>query len=280
MKKIAYIIAFVIGFTGIIWFLSQKATPIAKTKPITKSNSAEKMSLPAVNLSNKPLAWGFKKSQNEQGPGITLEQEETLRKYGVLYRIPTGKKEVVLTFDLGYENGYTDHIIEVLNRHGVKATFFVTGHWLKNNHDLAQKMVANGHIVGNHTINHPSLPQLNRKKLKEEVEPLQLEIERVTGQKAIYRYLRPPKGEYSEQVLDQLQKMGYTTVLWSVAIPDWKPMPGGSQAVIKQVMAQIHPGAIILLHGVSADVDQGLDELLNQIAIKGYKVIPIEKTKI
>lgn len=277
MKKILFGFAFALGITFMFWQLQQIDTKTQKTKVTTERAQPV---LPAVNLSTKPLAWGFKKSHNEKGPEITTEQKEMISKYSVLYRIPTDEKKVILTFDLGYEKGYTDHIIDVLNQHGVKATFFVTGHWLKNNHNLAQKMVASGHIIGNHTYNHPSLPQISPEKVKSEVEKLQHEIEKITRQKSEYRFLRPPKGEYSEQVLDQLTKLGYTTVLWSVAIPDWKPMAGGSAAVIKQVLSQIHPGAIILLHGVSADVDQGLSELLDQIAVKGYKIISIEKAKI
>src|SRR5690606_13886662 len=108
---------------------------------------------------------------------------ELLDRYGGFYIGDTTKKELYLTFDNGYENGYTEKVLDVLKEKNVPAAFFVTGHYLKTAPELVKRMVNEGHIVGNHTWSHPNLAQVSEEKLKEELEKVKQTFAEITGNK-------------------------------------------------------------------------------------------------
>ncbi|MFZ3171224.1 MAG: polysaccharide deacetylase family protein [Carboxydocellales bacterium] len=234
--------------------------------------------LKPVALSTLKEGWGFRKNGEHQIPEITTHQKSLVDKYGVYFVADTTSKGVVLTFDLGYEKGYTKQILDILHQHKSKAIFFVTGPWLKENPDLAKRMVKEGHIIGNHTWSHPSLPTVGKNQMQADIKRLEDKIVETTGQKLRVNYLRPPMGEYSEQTLHWTNDLGYKTVLWSIALKDWMPM-GGADKAVTGVLDNLHNGAIILLHGVSQDVTEGLDQILTQITAQGYQIIPINQVK-
>ena len=235
------------------------------------------------NLSNQTHGWGFKKVSDHTTPQITSQQKALIDKYNVIFVTDETKKEVVLTFDLGYEEGYTAQILDILKKHNTPATFFVTGAWLTNQNPqvdskkLIKRMVREGHLVGNHSWSHPSMPELDEEKFKMEIKKLEELIIKESGQSSNIKYFRPPKGEFSERTLYLTNKLGYKTTLWSIALVDWLPMPGGPKEAIDGVINNLHNGAVILLHGKSKDVVEGLDEMLTQIKQKGYKIVPLNK---
>ncbi|ERM92054.1 MAG: putative xylanase/chitin deacetylase [Caldanaerobacter subterraneus] len=221
------------------------------------------------NLDNTPYGWGLRVLPNHQTPEITPYAMELVKKYNAIFVGDTTKKVVYLTFDEGYEAGYTPRILDVLKENGVKAAFFVTGPYVKQQADLVKRMVEEGHIVGNHTVNHPSLPTLPDEKVKEEILGLEKMFEDLTGQKM--KYFRPPRGEYSERTLYITKSLGYRTVFWSLAMADWQPLPGGPEESYSTVMKRLHPGAVILLHAVSKDNAQALDRIIKSIKEEGYE---------
>lgn len=258
----------------------------------TDTNSGLEVQEPAVTsartkISQKTVAtldtqkhgWGFVRNKQHQRPGISREQENILTKYPVIFTFPSKKKEIALTFDLGYENGYTPKILDTLKAHKVSATFFVTGYWLKKNPELCRRMMAEGHIVGNHTMDHPSLAEVSQARFTRELQGVENLIVKTAGKMPAQKLLRPPMGEYNERSLEWARKMGYTTVFWSVALKDWEPLPN-PQVVVRSVMANVHPGAVVLLHGISKESSAGLDELLNQLDTEGYKVVPIKEVRL
>ncbi len=221
------------------------------------------------NLSNKKFEWGLKKNKNAV-PDINPGSEEILSKYSAYYVGDTNSKDIFLTFDEGYENGYTAKILDVLKAHQVPACFFVTGPYLENEPELIKRMIDEGHEVGNHTANHPSMPSV---KTTDELESEMLDLERqlffLTGK--TMRFMRPPKGEYSEKSLAVTKSLGYKTVLWSLAYEDWDVnKQKGRQYVYDSVMDNIHGGAIILMHAVSKDNAETLDQIITDIKASGY----------
>lgn len=224
---------------------------------------------------NEREGWGFVKSKNGQTPEITDHQRSLVRKYNALFVGDTTKKRVTLTFDMGYEKqGLTPKILEVLKKHEIKSSFFVTTHWIEKNPELAKQLVREGHLLGNHTVRHKSLPTLSDEEIRQEILGWEEIAGQVTGYKPKYKYMRPPMGEYSERTLKITRELGYTTAFWSVAIRDWLPMGGPSEAV-KGVAGQLHNGAVLLLHGNSEDVVNGLDQIIMKIREKGYQIVPI-----
>ncbi len=220
-------------------------------------------------LSNKLLRWGISRRPDNLTPKADPGAPELLSKYGGVWIGDTDKKIIYLTFDEGYENGYTPVILDTLAENGVKAIFFITGPYLKEHQDLVRRMVEEGHTVGNHTIHHPSLPELDNARLEEEV----LGLDRAFGEKfgSNMKFLRPPKGEYSERTLSLTNKLGYCNLFWSFAYDDWyRDRSRGPQYAYDIVMRNLHNGAVLLLHAVSRDNAQALDSIIKGAADRGY----------
>ena len=220
---------------------------------------------------NKLLRWGIRRKPGNQPPDADPGAPELLKKYGGIYIGDTSKKVIYLTFDEGYENGYTSKILDVLRDNNVKAVFFITGPYLKEHQDLVRRMVEEGHTVGNHTIHHPSLPQLSDEQLEEEILGLDRAFKEKFGKEM--KFLRPPKGEYSERTLAISQKLGYCNLFWSFAYDDWyRDKIRGADYAYQMVMRNLHNGAILLLHAVSKDNADALDMIIKGAREMGYTI--------
>jgi len=227
-------------------------------------------SIHAHAYSNNPIHWGFKKSQNHEPPYAGDQLDQLVKKYNGYYLGDTSKKEIYLTFDNGYENGYTEQVLDVLKEKNVKATFFVTGHYLKDQPELVKRMAKEGHIVGNHSWHHPDLTKVSDERLRKELTSIQDETERLTGQKKV-AYLRPPRGIFSERTLALASELGYQNVFWSLAFVDWHVNnQKGWEYSYNNIMKQIHPGAILLLHTVSRDNAEALEKVIDDLHEQGY----------
>ncbi|HUW64221.1 MAG TPA: polysaccharide deacetylase family protein [Spirochaetia bacterium] len=213
-------------------------------------------------------AWGVLPTQDHTQPEIPQGVRTLLDRYQALYVGSSMDKKVYLTFDEGYEKGYTPGILDILQKHDVPAAFFITGHYLKKHPDLVKRMVAEGHTVGNHTMTHPSLRGLGTGQIEAELNGVNDAFTALTGQSM--HYLRPPRGEYDENSLATARRLGYRTVFWSLAMADWLPLPGGPNESRTTVKNRLHNGALILLHAVSEDNAAALDQILQDIKDAGY----------
>lgn len=259
---------------------SNNVSDVTKNKPTQNKTTNTAVNNSTVNndvynpqintdgLDNTLYGWGMRVLPDHKTPEITSKAMSLIKKYDGIFTGDTTKKYVYLTFDEGYENGYTPKILDILKANNVKAAFFVTGPYIKEHGDLVKRMVAEGHIVGNHTVNHPSLPKISDEKVKSEITGLAEMFKELTGKDM--HYLRPPMGEYSERTLYITKSLGYKTVFWSLALADWQPLPGGPDESYNTVMNRIHPGAVILLHAVSKDDTMALDRILKDIKAQGY----------
>lgn len=223
-----------------------------------------------TNYDNEKIAWGLKKNEGK-APEVPEEWAELLRRYDGCYIGDTNKKYLYLTFDEGYENGYTPQILDVLKKNNVPAAFFVTGSYMEREQDLIKRMTDEGHIVGNHTLNHPSMPDVaTEAQLKKEIYNLDDMYYEITNKHM--KYIRPPKGEFSERTLAISKKCGYKTVLWSSAYADWDVnVQKGEEFAYNSVMKYIHNGNIILLHAVSADNANALERIIKDCKNMGYE---------
>ena len=222
-------------------------------------------------------AWGLSyrtPGQTPVGPADRMQ----LEKYDAAYAGDPNEKVLYLTFDAGYENGYTAQILDTLRAHQVPAAFFLVGNYLKTQPDLVRQMVEDGHIVGNHTMHHPDMSKIQSPEAFEK-ELLQLEelFTSVTGQK-MPKYYRPPQGVYSEKNLHMAQQLGYQTVFWSLAYADWDNQAQPSaQYAFDKLLPRVHNGAVILLHATSQTNAQILDELLTRLKAEGYTFESIDR---
>lgn len=181
----------------------------------------------------------------------------------------TEEKVINLTFDQGYENGFTPMILDILKEKGVKATFFVVGDYAKRQPELVQRMIDEGHTVGSHSVNHYSMPDLSVEEATEEIMGLhEYMLEHFGIQMTLFR---PPKGEYSEQSLAVTADLGYKTVLWSFAYADWDTdNQPDRDAALKKLIERAHPGAIYLLHSVSETNANILGDFIDTMLAEGY----------
>jgi peptidoglycan-N-acetylmuramic acid deacetylase len=221
-------------------------------------------------LSNSPIHWGFKKGSGGRQADAGREYEQLLDKYDAFYKGSPDQKVLYLTFDNGYENGYTAKILDVLKKEKVPATFFVTGHYLESAPDLAKRMVKEGHTIGNHSWSHPDLTRVSDEQIKEELQQVKEKTAALTGQTEMH-YVRPPRGILSERTLKVARDEGYYHVLWSLAFKDWQTnQQKGWKYAYDNIMAQIHPGAVILLHTVSKDNADALEKVISDLKKQGY----------
>ena len=194
-----------------------------------------------------------------------------LKKYNAYYVGDTSKKKIYLTVGAGYENGYTEHILDVLKKHNAKATFFLVGNFMETSPEIVKRMVAEGHTVGNHTYTHPDMSQiLDKTAFENELTKLEKLYKETTG-KEMKKLYRPPQGKYSESNLKMAQELGYTTVFWSLAYVDWynDDQPTEDEAMDK-LIPRIHNGAVVLLHSTSKTNSEILDKLLSKWENMGY----------
>lgn len=219
-------------------------------------------------LDSSGSGWGMVKKKGAP-PEVDANGSKLLEENNGYYMDKTGEKVLYLTFDQGYENGFTSKILDVLQKEQVPAAFFVTGPYLKNQTELIERMIAEGHIVGNHTVNHLNLPKQTTETVRQELDGLNKMCENLYG--VSMHYMRPPEGEYSEKVLAISKDMGYETVMWSFAYKDWDVnIQNGADYAYNQIVPYLHDGAIILLHAVSSDNANALERVIQYAKDEGY----------
>jgi len=248
-----------------------------KPKPAPKKPKPSSASTGTAALGNGLLAWNFQRNKKHTVPGIPSEARRLAKRYGAMYVGPDPKL-VYLTFDEGYESGNTPKILDTLKANDVHATFFVTGQFCREAPKLCRRMLAEGHVVGNHSDSHPSMPSVtaNPKRFEAQLTKTDASFAKATG-KPITRLFRPPMGEYSAKSLAMTDQLGYTTVFWSFAHGDYdeKHQPPVATTV-SRVLTGSHPGAIFLLHGMSTSDTGALQEIIEGLRAQGYEFGTLE----
>lgn len=266
MKKILYILS--------IFIIAIFTVSVVNT--IKNENTIQTSGSTIENLSTKKIEWGIKRNDNHKQPDLGSANKRLLDEYKGISMGNKDSKKVYLTFDEGYEAGYTEKILEVLKQNDIKACFFITAHYVNTQPELVQQMINEGHIVGNHTVNHKSMPSLSVEEIKNEVMNLHTSIYDRFGYEM--KYIRPPKGEYSEQTVSYCNSLGYTTVMWSFAYDDWDEKKQGREEYSKKkILDNIHNGAVILLHGNSKDNTNVLDYCIKEIKNMGYQFSTLDE---
>lgn len=225
-------------------------------------------------LPDKQIIWGPGKQTDEEGrPTACVELQEKYKQYNAFFLLED-KPQVSLTFDEGYENGYTAVILDVLKEKGVSAVFFVTMDYVKREPDLVCRMIEEGHQVGNHTTHHPNMTKISLEKAREEVQELHEYVKQEFGY--TMTLFRAPEGAISEQSMALLQNMGYKNILWSFAYKDWDPknQPNPAEA-LQKITDSCHPGALYLLHAVSKTNAEILGDFIDGVRDRGYEFRPV-----
>lgn len=183
----------------------------------------------------------------------------------------TEEKVVYLTFDVGYENGNVQKILDCLKRENVQGAFFVLGHVITSNTDLIKRMLADGHLVCNHTYSHKDMTKLDAQQFEKELKALEEIYTQYIGEK-ISPYYRPPEGKFSLDNIKWANRLGYKTVFWSFAYADWDNNKQPSLDYAKEkILSNIHNGAVLLLHPTSETNAAILGEVIQELKHQGYR---------
>ena len=258
-KKIIFIVititAFILASITVSKMKDKKDTVIANS---------------SIELSNKKIGWGIKRADNHEQPDLGSLNKKLLEQYNGIAMGNKNDKFVYLTFDEGYEAGYTERILNTLKENDVKACFFLTAYYVNKEESIVNRMIEEGHTIGNHTVNHKSMPDLTDEEIKNEI----MKLHTAVYEKFEYemKYIRPPKGEFSQRTLALTNNLGYKTVMWSLAYDDWNEDNQKGEVYAKdKILNNIHPGCIILLHGNSKDNTNVLDSVIKEIKSMGYE---------
>lgn len=212
---------------------------------------------------------GKGKNQVAEGP---KESVDFLKENAACYLGDTSSKVIYLTFDEGYENGNTGKILDILKELKVPAAFFVVKPYIDKDPELIKRMVNEGHIVGNHSVHHPSMAQIHDKeKFKAELTGVEDAYKELIGQD-MPKFFRPPMGKYSKESLQMTKDLGYKTIFWSFAYKDWLVNNQPSEGyAIEKIGNGAHPGGIMLLHAVSDTNTKVLASVIKNLQAEGYE---------
>lgn len=276
MKKIILAIMCIALLTGCS---ATKNGTQESTSEITSGNSEETTNVAQTtvditgvntkNYSNEKVIWGPGRAENHARPTDPVALQSRYEDLGAHF-IMRDEKYICLTFDEGYENGYTPAILDTLKDKGVKAVFFVTYDFVKDNPNLIERMIDEGHIIGNHTYRHYTLDEVSDEEATEEI----VFLDNYMKDNFQYRMtlFRFPKGEFSEKTLALADTLSYKSIFWSFAYADWDTQnPPDKDEAFKTITENTHNGEIMLLHAVSKTNAEILPEVIDEIRIQGYE---------
>lgn len=192
-----------------------------------------------------------------------------------IYCVDTQEKKVGLSFDAAWGNDDTEQILDILKSHDVHVTFFMTGGWVESYPEDVKAILAAGHDLGNHSENHKYMSQLSNEEKHEEVMKVHTKVKELTGYDMFL--FRPPYGDYDNEVIEAVKDCGYYPIQWDVDSLDWQNK--GVEDILKTVTEHknLGNGSIILCHNGAEYTAEALDELLNELQAKGYKIVPISE---
>lgn len=226
--------------------------------------------------STPDLADGSEQQIREPHP---LSLADLRSKYPTTFLLdgPAAKREIALTFDDAPDDHFTPQILDVLKQEGVKATFFVVGNRVEAHPDIVQRIVQEGHILGNHSYSHANLPKLSDAEFREEITKTDELIRKFAGYTPTL--VRPPYGNVSEAQIQWLASQHKKIIYWNVDSLDWKNLD--AEQVRTNVLAHVHPGSIILQHaagGTGEDLTgtvQALPAIIHKLREDGVKLVTI-----
>lgn len=187
--------------------------------------------------------------------------------------VPGNPARVSLTFETLWSNTGLEQVLAALEQEGVRATFFITGTWLRQNPEAARQILAGGHEIGNHTDTHKPLIYLEKQALVKEISGFNKTAAELLEYRP--RLFRPPRGLYSGTVLKAARQQGCRTILWSVESYDW--ISDNQEELVRRVGDRVHGGAIITFRIGAPLLPEALPEILAELKQSGYEAVPVSE---
>ncbi len=191
-----------------------------------------------------------------------------------VYNVQRNDKKIALTIDAAWEDDKTDYILEELGRQGIKATFYLCGHWVDKYPEHVKQISEKGHELGNHTDTHPHMSKLDTKGIEKEIRDLDNKIEKLTGKRS--KTFRAPFGEYNDLVVTATRALGYEVVQWNIDTVDWRE-ERSVQTILDSVLPKLKPGSIILCHNNGFKIKEYLPILIDTAQEQGYEFVTVSE---
>ena len=199
---------------------------------------------------------------------VTSLEDHTLP----IYCVEREEKMVALTFDAAWGADRTMELLQVLERYDAKATFFLVGFWVQHYPDMVTEIHGRGHVVGNHSENHPKMSPLNTEQMQKELSDCQDRLDELIGEPEC-KVFRPPFGDYNETVIKTCEDAGYYVIQWDVDSLDWKEL--SAQEIQARVLERVKPGSIVLMHNNGAHTAEALPGILAALSGDGYRFVTV-----
>lgn len=203
---------------------------------------------------------------------------EAIDRYDVVYRGDAEENAIYLTFDCGYENGYTADILDILKEKNVTAAFFLNGHYIESAPELVKRMLDEGHIVGNHGNNHRVMSRLTLEDFFYEVESMNDLMDKYVPGAPYMKYFRPSYGSCSEWDMALIHSMGLREVLYSWTYFDYDPQNQKTpEEALEAAKLGLHPGSVLMLHTVGETNTLWLGEFIDYVRAEGFEIRSISE---
>lgn len=252
--------------------------------PVAERNTVKQAVLEKIatgeysEIDNTADDWWFRRKENHM-PSGTGELFDISTYQGIYLdkEATEDDKVIYLTIDCGYGSDNTAVLLDIFKEENIRVTFFVTGYFLEANPDEVRRMSEEGHLVGNHTVNHLDLPTLTEEQLYSEIIGCEDAYYSLTG-KRMDLFFRPPGGNYSRRTLQMIKDLGYTSVFWSIAYNDYdQHNQPGKEYVINHFETYHHNGAIVLMHNDSQSNKEAMREVIRYLKEQGYRFGSLEE---
>ena len=190
-----------------------------------------------------------------------------------IYCVQRDQKMISISFDAAWGNEDTQMLIDILGKYNVKATFFVVGAWVDKYPESVKALADAGHEVMNHSNTHAHMSQLSRDEIIADVNACNDKVETVTGVRPTL--IRPPYGEYDDNVISAIRSIGMEPIQWDVDSLDWKELPASE--ITQRVTSKVQPGSIVLFHNAAIHTPEALPTILETLLQQGYTFVPISQ---
>lgn len=246
---------------------AQNTTNVADTT--LEADAANGSKLDVVDYDPQPVIWGPGNIKDHERPTDPEKLQNKYSEMSAQWLLPAGKN-ICLTFDEGYENGYTAQILDTLAEKNVSAIFFCTYDYVKDNPELVQRMINEGHILANHSYSHYNMTEIDIETAQEEISLMNDYVEENFNYSM--GYFRFPEGVFSEQTLAIVSELGYRSIFWSFAYEDWDTSnPPSKEDAFEKITSSTHDGEIMLLHAVCETNADILGDVIDDIRNQGYE---------
>lgn len=206
-------------------------------------------------------------------PFVAMVASSAVGRLVPIYKVDRQEKWVSISFDATWGVDHTDRLLDILDRYGVKTTFFLAGYWVEKYPEYVRKIAERGHEIGNHSYEHPHMNSLSKEAIRADLLRNHELLVELTGTRPVL--FRPPFGEYSNKVIEVASDLGYFTIQWSIDSLDWKDV--SADFMVNRVMERIGPGDIVLFHNAGKHTPEAVERLIPMLQAEGYRIVPISE---